>query len=351
MSNSINIGLFYLKRKYTLKGLRYGGALKVLVILLFSVCLFSISLAQEDKTEFSVKQVITSKSIVIATSENSAANFEIGKTFLVTLPDDQQCSLTLQEIKDNMLILNGSSCPRLGEVKKNSPLEMSLFEGNLNAQPPVTSDTPINSPPVQVPAQNSTPELSTKNMAVSVHYSLADEIRFNNVYVTTNTNSGYIDAKFKGDTAFGIGLSWSNILSRHLGYFINGFYEGKREIKTVVLSGPGGAYTGTMSGSAPKFSTLVAEFGLAYRWNTFYLPIGINLAVPLLEYSSNTSHVSVESRFGVLIGGGFFMGENSSIEIFVRSISLGMVETATGTKIDYGTGYLSGLGLGYKFWF
>lgn len=320
------------------------------LVQLLSLFLFSISFAQEEKAEFTVKQVIASKNIVIATSVSSTSNLEVGKTFLVTLPDEQQCSLTLQEIKDGLLILNGSACSRLSEVKKNSPIELSLFEGG-SAQLSSDTDTQKNSPSAPAPTQETKTEVSTKNMAISVHYSLADEIRFNNVYVTTNTSSGYIDAKLKGDTAFGIGLSWSNILSRHLGYFINGFYEGKREIKSVVFSGPGGTYTGTTSGSAPKFSALVAEFGLAYRWDTFYLPIGINITVPLLEYTSNTSHVSVESRVGVLLGGGFFISENSSIEIFVRSISMGMVETATSTKIDYGTGYLSGLGFGYKFWF
>lgn len=299
---------------------------------------------------YKIRQVITEQNLVVAETSSPEENLPTGKIFLVTFPDDKQCSLSLVEQKGKLLTLNSSACVNRKEITRSLHLEISLID---SPTPPATA---VSTPPQESPATTveefedlSSGQWNRARLGLSIHYSTANEAKFDDAYVSTDSGSGTLSADFKTKTAVGIGVSLSRMKVQNWGYVTSLFFEMGREVDSVTFSGPGGTASSSFT-SKPKLALFVAEGAVLYRWNSFYLPFGLNISAPALYDTGNTT-TDVSGSIGAFLGAGFILADHSTLDIFVRSISMRMRQSDSTGYIDYALGTMSGLGIGYKYWF
>jgi len=224
------------------------------------------------------------------------------------------------------------------------------------SQEPVSQDNPqkkdIVEPQALNPAEDTTePPKHKPKFGFNLYYSTADTAKFDNTVISTSSGSATATTEFKSSGSAGIGMFIADTKPESWGYSGSLLYEPDRDISSVTFSNANATVTAAFSGIKPKFSVLILEGTVIYRWNSFYLPFGLNLSAPKLTTSSGSGTSSLSGGVGAFLGAGFITTENSSVEIFSRSITLKYSESAGTTNVDCGTGYLAGLGFGWKYWF
>lgn len=299
---------------------------------------------------YKIKQVISAQNLVVAETSNPSEELVPGKTFLVTFANEKQCSLILKEKKGALLTLNSSSCANAQEITRTSPLEAALVETPA-AEPVALKSTP------EVPAASPEPYYPPVKMdrwiptrfSVMTHYSGASELIFKDVNVTTTTASGTVEVDYGLESSVGLGVSFASMHPQGWGYLANVFYERARAFKSATIKGSAGATTVTNSGSSSTIAFFVAEMNAVYRWDSFYMPFGLNVSAPTI--SEDMNGVSYYGSLGVFWGGGFILSDNATLEIFIREIAIRMKQYTSTSTIDYGSGTMTGFGAAFKFWF
>ncbi|AFY00440.1 hypothetical protein [Bdellovibrio bacteriovorus] len=308
----------------------------------------STEAAETPKTSaYTIKQVIPSQNLVVAETSNSLETLSPGKTFLVTFPNNKQCSLILKGKKDSLLTLSSKECLNREEITKDLPIELALIEEESNSQhTPSTPQVAMD----ELPSSLEERWASGPRLGFSVYYASANQANFEDVYATTSSGSGNLNAEFGTDSSVGIGLTFARMKPQNWGISTSLLLEVGRKINTIKFTGSGGTASGNFTGTKPKLSFLIGEAGLAYRWNTFYIPFGLNLSIPTLTDTDGSS-VEIYGGLGAYFGAGVLLTENSSIDFIIRSVALNMTQTSGTSSIDYGRGSMTGFSLGYKYWF
>lgn len=322
------------------------------------VFLFVVTVKAQDTastaTTYKIRQIMLDQNLVVAETSNANEVLKPGKIFLVTFSTGKQCSLTMKEKSSSLVILSTTSCSMAQEITKASPIEASLIDVAMPA-PIVVIDKPT-AEPAQTPAPvaNESPRLGAssvfKKVGFFVHYSTANEMNFLNAYATTASGGGPLEIKFGMDTAGGIGMTFADMPTQNWGARTSFFFETLRDIKTVTLKGAGGTATGIITGTPPKVSFLVLEGSMVYRWETFYMPFGINYSIPTIT-DLNGSTIDYSGTVGIYIGGGILTSDRTSVDFFIRGLGMRLKEVSGTTTVDYGMGTLTGFGVGYNFWF
>ncbi|MBS1972593.1 MAG: hypothetical protein JSU04_19960 [Bdellovibrionales bacterium] len=301
---------------------------------------------------YKIKQVISAQNLVVAETSNPNEEITPGKTFLVTFANEKQCSLILKEKKGALLTLNSSSCANAQEITRTSPLEVALVDTTVAAAEPValksTPEVPAASPEPYYPPVKMDRWIPTR-FSVMTHYSGASELIFKDVNVTTTTSSGSVEVDYGLESSVGVGVSFASMHPQGWGYLANVFYERARAFKSATIKGSAGATTVTSSGSSSTIAFFVAEMNAVYRWDSFYMPFGLNVSAPTI--SEDMSGVSYYGSLGIFWGGGFILSDNATLEIFIRDIAIRMKQYTSTATIDYGNGSMTGFGAAFKFWF
>lgn len=317
----------------------------VLAYLLTNSAMAEESSSDQAPATYKIKQVIADQNLVIVETSNPSEIFNSGKIFLVTFQNEKQCSLTLKETKGSLLTLSSSSCAQSQDITRNLPIEPALVDGFTTKTIEKEEVLPVSSSEMDAPSP-----LENKNIGISLYYSLANEVHFDDAFVSTTSGSGKVEATYKTANSVGLGVTWAKMKPQSWGFLGNLVYEPGREINSVTFKGPGGTATANATGTKPKVSFLIIEGNAVYRWNSFYLPFGLNVNAPTLS-DTDGANVDISGGLGIFLGGGFILGDNSSVEIFVRTISMNMTESSGTTHINYELGTMTGVGFGYKYWF
>lgn len=301
---------------------------------------------------YKIKQVISAQNLVVAETSNPSEELALGKTFLVTFANEKQCSLILKEKRGALLTLSSSSCANAQEITRTSPLEVALVDTPAPVVEPVAlksaPEAPPASPEPYYPPIKMDRWIPTR-FSVTTHYSGASELTFKDVNVTTTTASGTVEVDYGLESSVGIGVSFASMHPQGWGYLANIFYERAREFKSATIKGSTGATTITSSGSSSTIAFFIAEMNAVYRWDSFYMPFGLNVSAPTI--SEDMSGVSYYGNLGVFWGGGFILSDNATMEIFIREIAIRMKQYTSTSTIDYGSGTMTGFGAAFKFWF
>jgi hypothetical protein len=305
---------------------------------------------------YKIKQVISAQNLVVAETSDSNEFLAPGKIFLVTFPNEKQCALSLKDKKGALLTLSSVSCAHAADITRALPLEASLVDIPLDPQP-VAVKTPSETPAAAVAPVAPEPYYPSVKVdrwiptrfSISTHYSGANDLRFSDVNITTTTGSGTGEVDYGLESSVGLGLSFASMHPQGWGYLSNIFYERARQFKSVTIKGSTGGATYVANGDAATISFFVAEMNAVYRWENFYMPFGLSVSAPLV--SKEMTGVNYSGGIGFFWGGGFILSENASLEIFMRSIGMQLKEYTTTATVDYGFGNLTGLGVGFKFWF
>ncbi|WP_374033843.1 hypothetical protein ACES2I_14480 [Bdellovibrio bacteriovorus] len=138
----------------------------------------------------------------------------------------------------------------------------------------------------------------------------------------TPTDIDY-DLEYKGALEVGFNAWYT---PQHSWGFISGIsLGGERELDKMTLNG----VTYSATGETSKFQTHFLYAGTLYRWESFYLPLG--LAYGINKFTpAGTGDGEATNGVGILFGLGWFFADNFVIEYIGRS-------TTTELKLSSGT--------------
>ncbi|QDK38434.1 hypothetical protein [Bdellovibrio sp. NC01] len=291
---------------------------------------------------YAIKQIIRSKNIVIVESSVESP-FRSGKIFLATFPDGHQCTLELQEVNRKLMAFDASDCNQGTPLTLTTPVEPSLLVESPSMMKPVA-------PAAGTKASTSTKAKGRSPFSATLYYSVADKVIFKNAQATTGSGTGTIEASYDSKGSFGFGANYLNPAEYSWGLTGSLLYEPRRKVSSLTMKGPSGNYNNAFS-TQPEFSIFIVEAGIAYKWSKAYLPLSLNYSVPALTYASNTEVWDITGTVGGNLGFGYLFSENSACEVFLRAIGLKGRATDASTAVDFGSGYLTGFGVGYKYYF
>lgn len=336
---------------------------KVFLCFLYVLAITEISFAQVDSTDelnlddapalqpavvnaapviYSIKQIVRSKNIVIIEA-SAVTEFRAGKIFLATFADGKQCSLDLQESNGKIMAFDSSDCNQGQSLTLSNPVEPALLVETPTLKP---AAVPRGGKSVTTASANKAPG----RFSASVYYSVANQVIFKNAQVDSGSGTGTIEAAYETGNSMGFGASYMNVEDNSWGLTGSLLYEPRRKVSSLTMKGPGGTYNNTFS-TRPEVALFLVEAGIVHRWNKAYVPLSINYSVPSLTYSSNSEIWDITGYVGGQLGFGYLLSQNSAWEIFMRAIGLKATATDGSTSVDFGNGYLTGLGLGYKYYF
>lgn len=307
-----------------------------------------VSTNTATSTVYVVRQIIKTHHLVVVEMQGTQVNWPAEKIFLVNLDGGKQCTLIVKEVSAPYITLDSSACDAETAITTKSSVEPALVGvvSVTRTEPEITEFESAEQARIQAKVIRD----SSLRMGVNLYYSAADEVEFNSAYASTTSGSGNISAKFKTDGALGMGLSLTRMSANSFGFALNAAVEFGREIKSVTFTGAGGTSTGVGTGTLPKLSILYVEYQGVYRWDQFYLPFGINISAPYVsDYYG--AKLDVKSGFGFVIGAGFIVNENISVEALARSIGLYLKESDSSGYVDYRYGTLAGATIGLKYRF
>jgi hypothetical protein len=274
--------------------------------------------------KFKIAQVIKNQHIIVAQGKDDGTA-QIGQTFLVNFPDDQQCSVILKNIQDQQFTFKTSSCDREADLKKNLEIEAAMV--NVDSSGPVER----RSQEENTPTQKYTPP--NIRFGLSAHYNNANSIEFNDTIGN--------DVAFNTNGALGFGLRGGFLEENSWGVLASFEYEAKRTIDSIS-----GAGSTTFFTNKADVSFFLLEGTLAYRWGFFYLPFGFNYSIPILN---NSGDEKLEGTLGGVLGAGFVVNDNVSLEILVRAVGMRFEDKAVDDILN--SGFLSGLVFRGTVWF
>lgn len=88
-----------------------------------------------------------------------------------------------------------------------------------------------------------------------------------------------------------------------------------------------------------------------YRWNSFYLPFGLNYTA--LSYSPKDPNFTIDGGIGLQLGFGFWLTNNFTIDVMVKASSLELTskDTTDDIQVKMEEAAIANLALGVKYFF
>ena len=202
------------------------------------------------------------------------------------------------------------------------------------------------------PATDSRPEVQVPaRFFIGASYNSANKIKFDDVKTTSSGTSTAGTASFDTETALGLVAGVAYMPPNSWGGIGSLAYEFERNVKSGQATSGGGVASVNYS-EKPRLSFIVMEGSAVYRWDKFYLPFGFNYCLPIFFQPANALPIlEVQGGLGAQFGVGYFFDDNITLEVRSRALSATAKGTNPPSKIEYGTGYLTGIDFIGRYWF
>ena len=155
---------------------------------------------------------------------------------------------------------------------------------------------------------------------------------------------------FENASATSIALDFRK-LNRNGWGLVTGFeYETERSVTKVIINNVNYAIT---SANTFKYQTNFLHFGAAYRWDIFYIPVGLTYGLTKftpVPGASGASGGTAENGMGLYFGFGWYINDSFTIEYVSRSASTSLKFVA-GANNETTTGTIGSALLGVKYFF
>ncbi len=319
----------------------------LIVLTIFSLSL--TALAQSESTIGTIRQVFIEQNRVIGEITTAAV---ATNDFVITFEDKSQCVLKAVERRERLVSLDLSSCAQKNNVKAGMIFEPSLLFGAPAAlaapavQPP---EAPvIAQPPAAAPTEAASSlskhEPNRVRFAMGLAIGISPTATFTEGTNSTTNLMFETEFKFNGGTTLHADVRST---PKHDWGFIGAIsHDISREISSVKYTSGNSSVTYNSSGS--KLSVTMVEFSFAYRWNEFYLPLGLNYSHFRFLDDSFAAGYELRGGLGAQIGFGYYISEQFALELWSRATNLKFKIKSGGITEDYGRGIYSSATLGFK---
>lgn len=233
-----------------------------------------------------------------------------------------------------LIILLALSIPSiLWAAEKKAPITPATETTTPNVETPAlrpgneAKSDPVPSPDIQ-------DEDERLRFGLGLFYHGGDKLSFKDVDTAT---AGKQDIDFGIDKSAGVVVSMQYLPSDSWGFIGSLNFEGARKIKSTTTSG-----TTTFDGTGDKLTILTVDGSLAYRWQHFYIPFGLNISGYTWKADQSGANIKTRGSMGLQFGAGWMITQNLAADVIWKSIGLGFDEDYGGPKTEYQIGILSG---------
>lgn len=235
----------------------------------------------------------------------------------------------------------------------------------VNTQPPQVSEPPPQPSPTPAQTQNITPvptqilaptptpspqeTLPARRVrfAAGAYLSSAKKLKFDSITVANGTDSATGSLENSTDASGGVFIEINEMPPHAMGYSLGVAYERKREIDSGTMTLNGQTVSSVSSGEKTTFDFFLLYVNAIYRFDSIYIPFGLNYSFPRFEQGSNATGVlTSRSDLGAQFGIGIYLNDSVQVEALYRNVNVDLKLRNAGTNsdinVDYNTGSLSG---------
>ncbi len=225
---------------------------------------------------------------------------------------------------------------------KSAPSAVQDTASEVEAPPPAPA----------APAAPMTSEANSRRwrFALGAGYILGSNTEFDDVKISAGGNTVSGEAEFDLEQTFVIAIEGRYSPRQSWGFMGGLNYEGERKIEGGSVSGPGFQVTFGALNEKVQVTTLYGS--AVYRWDSFYLPFGLNYSV--LKYKadpSSAASVDEGGGIGAQLGVGWIFQDQFALELHSWVTTNDLKVTASTGTLDYGSGMTSNLVLVGKYLF
>ncbi|WP_374074852.1 hypothetical protein [Bdellovibrio bacteriovorus] len=163
----------------------------------------------------------------------------------------------------------------------------------------------------------------------------------------TNSGTPYTtDYKLEYESSFEFGIDIWNTPENSLG-FISGLQFGtERKLKSGTING----FPISTSSNISKYQTDFLYIGVAYRWESFYIPLALTYGMSKFTAATPMDSIELKNGFGAHFGIGWFIGDHFVIEYIGRAVTTELNVTS-GSASEKNTGTIATALLNFKYLF
>lgn len=301
-----------------------------------------------NQVSTTVKQVFTDRGRVVA--ETSASDLKVSDEMVITLEGGKQCALPILEVRGNILTLDSENCRYNFDIKPGLALEKSLLSAsavNPNAPIPQIQNQVASEPKPQTANSKSEPETPRKDFESDLSPTRKPKFVVGLAFSgrtsasgTGGTGTGVIGtftSEFEYKEGLTVSLEMRDSPSNSWGYGFGITYDSTREFDSGSFSSGGTTITTTSSGGASKIGSTSFEANAIYRWNEFYIPLGLNYtAMRFSPVPGYTGGYDIEGGFGAQFGLGVQVSDAVSLEMMSRASAYSLRASQGTSSINYG---------------
>ena len=222
-------------------------------------------------------------------------------------------------------------------MKKNIILFVLLFSTATLAQ----------ETPAQEPAAQHGGQWDGWTVGMGLSLGLNSKLNFNKV--TRTGISGEGEAEVDINNAIALDFDLRYMPANSWGVSGGMALESEREVNSVSSTG---AVIGNDIGNNDKFRMLIFYGNGAYRWDQFYIPVGLN--VSYVSYYADSGSIwdyDAMGGIGAQFGVGYYLTENVALEFLSRAVGMRLKVTSGATETEYERGWVTNSVLSAKFIF
>ncbi|UYL10165.1 hypothetical protein B9G69_006180 [Bdellovibrio sp. SKB1291214] len=206
--------------------------------------------------------------------------------------------------------------------------------------------------------ESSTPDKDTHNkdqgnnsdthsghFVMGAYLNTLSQMKFKDAKTTVGGNTTTGEYDLKTGPSIGVDAHFVFWGKNHWGFSVGGFFDLAHKIKDASM-----AVFGTTKEA--YLGILGFEGNAIYRFDRWYIPFGINTAMPVVVIDEGEV-TDVDGGVGIQAGVGFLLGSSkrNAIEAKIRTMSFGYVQEINNIKVDTERGTGASVSLGWKFVF
>lgn len=277
-----------------------------------------------------------------ATLEFPASNPPIAPdaVIVMTSPSGEACDGNIVSIASGRVLAEFPNCQNFSEFKVGSTAEVSPFAAVAPPAPAASESIPTDVAASEPPPAEY--KRARVRVALKASYDSGSSMRFDSGKFTTSGIPYTGTANYKMESAAAVAAELVILEPRSWGAIAGFGIDFSRKIKSVDVefSGTNAVGSFTVAGE-PTLTLYTAYASAAYRWNTLYLPFGLNVTFPSIS-GAPTAISSLQPLLGAQLGLGAYLTDDVALELLFRGRGVNADSRTSGfTTYDLGRGSIS----------